>query len=150
MHLRRTRQSAAGLKLSKQLLSDMCQALDSSSEDHHAVQHPQQTPLMNFCRALHLQKPCKMHATQQLPSTRVRACGPNRAFVRAAVRPRVSTRAYLEEKQTGAGQTAQGTNQLEGTHRFHRLVPSCCQAQQLCCCWCACIMPQCAAKFSML
>lgn len=55
-----------------------------------------------------------MHATQQLPSTRVKACGPNRAFVRAAVRPNVSTRAYLEEKQPGAGQTAKGINQLEG------------------------------------
>jgi hypothetical protein len=55
-----------------------------------------------------------MHAAQQLPSTKVRACGPTKTFVQAAIRPRVQTRAYLEEKQTGAGQTAQGSNQLEG------------------------------------
>lgn len=57
-----------------------------------------------------------MHTT-----TRVRAAacrGPRQqrpAVVVRDARPAVvRTRAYLEEKQPGAGQTAQGSNQLEG------------------------------------
>jgi hypothetical protein len=58
-----------------------------------------------------------MHTTQ--PQTRVRAAacrGQHVVLARAVSRPAVvRTRAYLEEKQPGAaGQTAQGTNQLEG------------------------------------